>query len=141
ERGGQVFGDIEQTDHHPASRWRSRIVSQPLLPAETIPHALCAVEDRVRDGWRSGGRWRQAHLQAKVSHELQAGTPMCSAARVAPEQRGNTNRERMQEHAHHVNAYGEILVVPGRALMRICQGLCRGRRIEESTKRQVGGLW
>jgi hypothetical protein len=35
-----------------------------------------------------------------MSHELDAGTPMGSAAPIAPEQRSSPNRERVQEHAH-----------------------------------------
>ena len=61
--------------------------------------SLRAGEDPVRGGWRSGGR-RQAHLNALVSHELHAGTPMFSAAPIAPEERGRTNLARMQQHAH-----------------------------------------
>jgi hypothetical protein len=43
-----------------------------------------------------------------VAHELHAGTPMCSAAPIAPEEWGRTKRERMQEHAH---------------LARLCRGV------------------
>jgi len=35
-----------------------------------------------------------------VSHELDAGAPMNSAAPIVPEERGRTNLERMQQHTH-----------------------------------------
>ncbi len=50
-------------------------------------------------GWQSGGRRRQAHLYALVSHELLAGAPVDSAVPIAPEQRGRTHLQRMQQHA------------------------------------------
>jgi hypothetical protein len=99
ERGGKGCWDAEHPDRDWPSGGTASIASQPLLPRETIPRALCAREDHVRGGWRSGGGWRQAHLQALVAYELQAGTPMYSAAPIAPEERGSTNREWMQEHA------------------------------------------
>ena len=37
---------------------------------------------------------------ALVAHELDTGTPVCSAAGVAPEQRGGTHLERMQQHTN-----------------------------------------
>ena len=99
ERGGKGCWDAEHPDRDGPSGGTASIASQPLLPRETIPGALWARQDHLRDGWRSGGWWRQAHLQALVAHELQAGTPMVSAAGVAPEERSSPNRERMQEHA------------------------------------------
>ncbi len=100
QRGGKGCWDAEHPDRDWPGCGIASIASQPLLPAETRPRALCARQDHVGDGWRSGGRWRQAHLQALVAHELQAGTPICSAAPIAPEERGRTHLERMQQHAH-----------------------------------------
>src|SRR5579883_733840 len=100
ERGGKGCWDAEQPDRDGPCGGTARIASQPLLPAETIPCALCARQDHVGTGWRSGGGRRQAHLQALVAHELQAGTPMGSAAPIALEQRGRPHLQRMQEHAH-----------------------------------------
>ena len=99
ERGGKGCWDTEQPDRDLPSGANASIASQPLLKAETIPRPLCAREDYVRDGWRSGGRWRQTHLHALVSHELQAGPPMCSAAPIAPEQGSRSHRQGVQEHA------------------------------------------
>jgi hypothetical protein len=56
-------------------------------------------QDHIRWVWRSGG-WRQAHLDALVSHELYTGAPMLSAAPISPEERLTANHERMQEHTH-----------------------------------------
>ena len=61
--------------------------------------ALWAGQDHFRFAWRGGGRRQQAHLDALVSHKLQTGAPVFSAAGVAPEQRGRTHLERMQKHA------------------------------------------
>ena len=99
ERGGKGCWDAEQPDRDLPRCGNACIASQPLGPREARVCALCARQDHVRDGWRSGGGWRQAHLKVLVAHELHAGTPMCSAAGVAPEERGRTKRERMQEHA------------------------------------------
>ena len=60
--------------------------------------ALRTGKDHVRGGRRSGGRRRQAHFEALVSHELDTGTSMFSAAPIPPEQRCGTNGERMQQH-------------------------------------------
>ncbi|SRR6266699_2320779 len=61
---------------------------------------LCAREDHGCGRWRSGsGRW-QAHLNALVSHEMDASPPMFSPAPISPEERGRTNREWMQQHTH-----------------------------------------
>jgi hypothetical protein len=99
ERGGKGCWDTEQPDRDLPRCGNARIASQPLGPREARVCALCARQDHVRNGWRSGGGWRQAHLKALVAQELHAGTPMCSAAPIAPEERGRTKRERMQEHA------------------------------------------
>ena len=59
---------------------------------------LCARKDHFRFARpRSGRRW-QAYLDALVSHEFQTSAPVLSAAPIAPEQRGRTNLERMQQH-------------------------------------------
>lgn len=100
ERGGKGYWDAEHANRDWPGGGTASIASQSLLKAETIPRTLGAREDDGRCGWRSGGRWRQAHLQALVPHELQAGTPMDSAAPVMPEERGSTYWERMQEDAH-----------------------------------------
>jgi hypothetical protein len=57
-------------------------------------------QDQLCGGRRSDGRRRQAHFDALVSHKLDAGTPMFSAAPIMPEQWGRTNLERLQQHAH-----------------------------------------
>src|SRR5947209_18320506 len=58
---------------------------------------LCARKDHFREALpRSGRRW-QAYLDALVSHEFQTSAPVLSAAPIAPEQRGRTNLERMQQ--------------------------------------------
>jgi hypothetical protein len=98
ERGSKAFWDAEQLDGDPASRWRTYIASEPLCPREARVSALRTGEDHVRGGRRSGRR-RQAHLDALVSRELHAGTPVDSAAPVAPEQWGRTPLARMQEDA------------------------------------------
>ena len=100
ERGGKGCWDAEYPDRDWPSGGPASIASQPLLPRETIARTLCARQDDIRDGWRSGGGWRQTHLQALVAHELHAGPPVCSAAPIAPEQRGSTHLKRMQQHAH-----------------------------------------
>jgi hypothetical protein len=100
QRGGKGCWDAEHLDRDWPGCGTASIASQPLLPAETRPRALCTRQDHVREGWRSGGWWRQAHLQALVAHQPHAGTPMCSAAPIAPEERGRTHLERMQQHAH-----------------------------------------
>ena len=100
ERGSKGCRDAEELDRDVTGCWRTRIVSQPLFPRETRMRALRAGQDHVRGAWRSGGRWRQADLDALVSHELHAGTPVLSAAPISPEHRCGTYPQRMQKHAH-----------------------------------------
>jgi hypothetical protein len=61
--------------------------------------SLRAGQEPLRDEWWSGGGRRQAHLHMLVAYELHAGTPMNSAAPIAPEERERTNLERMQQDA------------------------------------------
>jgi hypothetical protein len=61
--------------------------------------SLRAGQDLVRCGRRNGGRRREAHLDALMSHELHTGAPMFPSAGVAPEERSRTNGKRMQQHA------------------------------------------
>ncbi len=57
ERGGKDFWDAEQLDRDLASRWSTRIASQPLCPREAIVRSLRAGKDHFRFAWRScGGR-------------------------------------------------------------------------------------
>src|SRR5579863_168700 len=99
ERGGKGCWDAEQPDRDWPGGGPASIASQSLVPAETIARTLGARQDRVGNGGRSGGGRRQAHLNALVAHELHAGTPMDSAAPIAPEERGSAHLERVQQHA------------------------------------------
>jgi hypothetical protein len=77
------------------------MASQPLLPAEARVRSLRTGEDHLSGGgWRSDDRWRQAHLKVLVSYQLHTGTPIFSAAPIAPEQGGGTHWQRMQQHTH-----------------------------------------
>ena len=58
---------------------------------------LRAGKDHFGLAWRSCEGWRQAHLDALVSHELHTGAPMLSPAPILPEQRRGTNLERMEQ--------------------------------------------
>jgi hypothetical protein len=100
ERGGKGCWDTEQLDRDWASSFRARIASEPPCPREARVRALRTGEDHVRGAWRSCGGRRQAHINALVSHELDAGAPVFSAAGVAPEQRRGTHSQRMQQHTH-----------------------------------------
>lgn len=61
------------------------MASQPLLPRERDVRPL---------------RPRQADLDALVSHELHAGTSVCSPAPISPEERLTPNHRGMEEDAH-----------------------------------------
>ena len=88
ERGSKDFWDAEQLDRDLASRWSTRIASQPLCPREARVRALRMGKDLFRIAWRSGGgRW-QAHLDTLVSHELHAGAPVCSPAPISRSRSG-----------------------------------------------------
>jgi hypothetical protein len=100
ERGGKGCWDTEQLDRDWASSFRVRIASEPPCPREARVRALRTGEDHVRGVWRSCGGRRQAHINALVSHELETGAPVFSAAGVAPEQGGGTNEARMKKHTH-----------------------------------------
>jgi hypothetical protein len=100
ERGSKGCWDAEELDRDVTSGWRTRIASQSLCPRETRVRSLRTGQDHVCGAWRSGGGWRQAHLDALVSHELHAGAPMLSAAPIAPEHRCGTHPEWMQQHTH-----------------------------------------
>ena len=95
----RAAGRRDLLDRDVTSGGRTGIASQPLLPAETRMRALRPGKDDFHERWGSGGGRRQAHLQALVSHEVLAGAPMDSPTPIAPEQRGRTHRERMQQHA------------------------------------------
>ena len=71
---------------------------------------LCAGEDRVRGGWRSGGGRRQAHLDALLSQEPHTSASVDPAAGVAPEQRCRTDTKRMQEDAHLARLCGRAAI-------------------------------
>jgi len=97
ERNGKAFWDAEQSDHHLARCWDSRIASEPLCPREASMGTLRARKDHVRFGWQGCGGGLQAHLDALVSQELLTSAPVLSAAPIAPEQWRGANRERMQQ--------------------------------------------
>ena len=63
--------------------------------------ARCA-RDRIRPvaGGEVATGGDKIMRDALVSHELDAGAPMNSAAPIVPEQWSRTNLERMQQHAH-----------------------------------------
>jgi hypothetical protein len=88
ERGGKGCWDTEQLDRDWASSFRVRIASEPPCPREARVRALRTGEDHVRRAWRSYGGRRQAHINALVSHELDAGAPVRSAAGVARSRNG-----------------------------------------------------
>lgn len=98
KRSGKRCGDSEELDRDLPRRYRSRIASKPLLPAETRMRALCTGEDHVGGRWRSGGGRRQTHFETLVSHKLDTGTSVLSAAPISPEQGSRTDRERMQHY-------------------------------------------
>jgi hypothetical protein len=96
ERSGKDFWDAEQLNRDVASRWSTRIASEPLCPREARVRSLRAGKDHFRFRWRSGGGRRQAHLDPLVSHELHPGASVRSPAPIAPEKRSGTNPERMR---------------------------------------------
>jgi hypothetical protein len=59
--------------------------------------ALCAGQDHFRFGRLRGGRRQQAHFDALVSHELQTGAPVFSAAPILPEERLIPNHPRIAQ--------------------------------------------
>src|SRR6266699_1119796 len=93
ERGGKAFWDAEQLDRDLASPWIPRIASEAFCPRKARVRTLPTGKDHLPLTWRSGGRRRQAHLDALGSHQLPPGTPVLSAAPVPPEQRHGTHRE------------------------------------------------
>jgi hypothetical protein len=97
EESGKALRNPEQCDGDRTSRCAPRIASQTLCPRETNVSTLCARKDHVRWSGRSGRRWWHARLDPLVSHELQTGAPMLSAAPVLPKQRLGTNLEGMEE--------------------------------------------
>lgn len=98
ERGGKVCWDTEKRDRDLSRSFWARIASKPLGPREARVRTLRPGEDRVRGGWRSGGR-QQAHVEALVPHELDTGTSMFSAGPILPEQWCRTDAKRLQEQA------------------------------------------
>jgi hypothetical protein len=110
ERDGHSFWDAEQSDRHPSSSFGTSITSQPPFPRETRVRALRTGQAHVRCGRLRGGRWRQAHLDALVPHELQTGAPVRSAAGVAPEQRCGTHPQRMEQHTHLARLRGRAAI-------------------------------
>ncbi len=100
ERCSKGCWDAEELDHDVTSCWRTRIASQPLFPRETRVGSLRTRQDHVCCARLRGGGWRQADLDALVSHELLTPAPMLSSTPISPEQRCRTHPERMQKHAH-----------------------------------------
>jgi len=82
ERGSKDCWDAEQLDRDLASRWSTRIASEPLCPREARAGTLRAGKDHFRFAWQSCGGRRQAHLDALVSHELYTGAPVLSPAPI-----------------------------------------------------------
>ena len=99
EQDGKAFWDAEQSDRHLTRCGDLRVASEPLCPREARMGTLRAGQDHFRAAKRNCGGRRQAHLDALVSHELDTGTPVLSAAPISPEQRCGTHPERMQQHA------------------------------------------
>jgi hypothetical protein len=97
ERGSKGCWDAEELDRDGPSCWKTRIASQPLRPRETRVRPLRTGQDHVRCARPRGDGWRQAPLEAVVSHELHAGAPVLSAAPISPEQRCGTHPQRMQQ--------------------------------------------
>ena len=88
ERDGKAFRDAEESDRHLARCWDARIASESLCPREARVGTLRAGKDHFRFTWRRcGGGW-QAHLDALVSHKLQTGAPLLSAAPIARSRSG-----------------------------------------------------
>ncbi len=85
-----------QTDL-PVGKHRS-IAPQPLGPREPKMRPLRPRQDRRSRAALAGWGLRLPHLNMLISHELYTGPPMFSAAPIAPEQRGRTHLERMQQH-------------------------------------------
>jgi hypothetical protein len=100
EKGCKVIWHPSQHDDGTGSRREARIAGEPLCPREARVGTLGTGQDHVRWTWRKGGGWRQAHLDALVPHELEAGTSMFSAAPIPPEKGLIANHKRMQEHTH-----------------------------------------
>lgn len=100
ERGGKGCRDAEELDRDVTSGWRTPIANQPLLPRETRVRSLRTGEDHLRGARLRGEGWREADLDALLSHELHAGAPVFPAAPIAPEQRCGTHPQRMQQHTH-----------------------------------------
>jgi hypothetical protein len=97
ERGGKAFWDTEQSDRHLTGCGNSCVANQPLCPREASVGPLGAGKDHCSFATRSCRGWRQAHLDTLVSHELHTGAPMLSSAPILPEQRRETNLERMKQ--------------------------------------------
>jgi len=97
ERGGKVFWNTEESDRHLTHCGDSCVASKPLCPREASVGTLRAGKDHFCTAKRSCGGWRQAHLDALVSHELHTGAPMLSPAPIPPEQGRGTNPERMEQ--------------------------------------------
>src|SRR5437868_1372569 len=100
ERGSKAFGDAEQSDHHPASRWGTRIAGQPLLKVETIMRPLRTGQGRRRDRWAGREALLSLHLHVLLTEQLYARPSMVATIPVMPEQRSRPNDEGMQQHAH-----------------------------------------
>jgi len=100
ERGSKGYRDAKQPDRDLASSLGASIPSEPLDPRETRVRSLSTGQDHARGGRRSGGGWRQVHLHPLVAEQLYTGPSMRFSAPIAPEERGRTHLERMQQHAH-----------------------------------------
>ncbi len=88
ERGSKAFGDAEQSDHHPASCWGTRIAGQPLLKVETILRPLRTGQGRRRDRWAGREALLYLHLHVLLTEQLYARPSMVPTIPVTRSRRG-----------------------------------------------------
>src|SRR5258707_4844084 len=96
ERGGKRFRDAEQFDRH-QTRSCMHVVSEALLPVETIMRPLRAGQGRGPERWTGRSARFHLHLHTLVTQQMDARPPMKPPAPISPEHRSRTNGQRMQE--------------------------------------------
>jgi len=97
ERGGKDCWDAEQLDRDLASRWSTRVASQPLFPREARVRSLRGKGSRPlcvgKLGWGAAGSPRCVGVARAACRRAGA----LSGSNPAKPQRRGTNRERMQQ--------------------------------------------
>lgn len=109
ERRGEPGFDAKQVNRHRLRCVRARIVSQPRCPCETSMGTLGTRKQCGRNGERGIPRLH-LNLHALSTQQISVRMAMNPSAPIPPEERCETNRERMEQHTDLARLFGRAAI-------------------------------